>query len=894
MNEAVKCLKNVLSVAAILTTASRAYGALLSEGESIAGRQSFVINGPAGGPTGAMAGGPLMGNGDVGVMLSGPAEELVFYIGKNDSWGRLSQSVLAVGQMRIMTPALGGASLKTTVDMQHAELRGDYVKGNTALASRSWVDANRNLLCVELANTGTVPLVMTLKNGTSGLLPPSVKDTGVPILLGCEQLGAGRWFFSGEMADITVLDRALSEAEIAQLAQGKRGEVKTFDGNTRLPLTAPAISKALTISGWVKVARRSTDADYIMSKGEWNQGYSFGLSNGRLRFSIGGFYLQCDDQIPLDQWIHVAGIFDDKHMAVLMGGIVKKSILSVASSGSAVLYDLDAPNPGPDSRKIAVATRILGNADAGMLTLDPGKTAVIVAAILSDLDCKGKDPLAEAQSLTAALTAGKIAEYGILHRQWWQAFWNKSFIEIPDKVLEQHWYAAQYIMASCSRAGKVAPGLWGNWVTTDKPGWHGDFHLNYNFQAPYFGVYAANHADVSLPLYQAINEFVPRGKKIAEKKGWRGVHFPVSIGPWGMCPEGDDSDWGQRSNAAYAALNFIWHYQYTQDKEWLKNSGYTFLREVADFWEDYLKFENGRYIIYNDSMHEGSGPDMNNLLSLGLVGTLFKNMLVMSADLGVDENRRAKWQDICGKLSAFPTQERNGKTVFRYAEKGMAWCNDNTLGIQHIFPAGAISLDSDPKLLEIARNMIQAMGRWSDGNGFATWYTACARVGHDPKAILAGLRTECDKRSMSNRLLSYGGGGIENCAGFNAINEMLLQSQVEKSDSRSQKSEVKNGESQVSFVIRLFPCWPKETDAKFGTLRTVGAFLVSAGMKNGIVSGVKIVSEKGRDCTVVNPWLGTAVAVTRNGKKAETLTGERLLMRTGVGEILGLLPDGDQ
>ncbi|MEI8387292.1 MAG: glycoside hydrolase family 95-like protein, partial [Verrucomicrobiota bacterium] len=131
------------------------------------------------------------------------------------------------------------------------------------------------------------------------------------------------------------------------------------------------------------------------------------------------------------------------------------------------------------------------------------------------------------------------------------------------------------------------------------------------------------------------------------------------------------------------------------------------------------------------------------------------------------------------------------------------------------------------------------------------WYSACARVGHDPKAILAGLRAECDKRSMSNRLLSYGGGGIENCAGFNAIHEMLLQSH--------------------EGVLRFFPCWPKDQDARFGTLRAVGAFLVSAEMKNGVVSGVTIISEKGSDCTVVTPWPGKTVKVAGR----ETLSGDR-------------------
>ena len=145
----------------------------------------------------------------------------------------------------------------------------------------------------------------------------------------------------------------------------------------------------------------------------------------------------------------------------------------------------------------------------------------------------------------------------------------------------------------------------------------------------------------------------------------------MSIGPWGLCSYSPRLDLGQRSNAGYVALNFIWYWQYTQDAAWLKATGYPYLREVAGFWEDYLKFENGRYVIHNDAIHEGSGDNMNPILSLGLVRTLFANMLTMSRELGVDAEKRAQWQDILDKLSAYPLQERGGKTVFRYSEKGM-------------------------------------------------------------------------------------------------------------------------------------------------------------------------------------------------------------------------------
>ena len=176
--------------------------------------------------------------------------------------------------------------------------------------------------------------------------------------------------------------------------------------------------------------------------------------------------------------------------------------------------------------------------------------------------------------------------------------------------------------------------------------------------------------------------------------------------------------------------------------------------------------------------------------------------------------------------------------------------------------------DSDPGLLEISRNMIDAMGRWNDSNGSSSWYAACARVGYDPKKILAGLNDMYSRHTLPNKLLNFGGGGIENVSPALGVTEMLLQSH--------------------EGVIRFFPVWPKEQDARFGSLRAVGAFLVSAELTNGVVRAVKIRSEKGRACTVQNPWPGKNVQLVRNGKAAETATGARFTWGTAPGEILEL------
>ena len=69
-----------------------------------------------------------------------------------------------------------------------------------------------------------------------------------------------------------------------------------------------------------------------------------------------------------------------------------------------------------------------------------------------------------------------------------------------------------------------------------------------------------------------------------------------------------------------------------------------------------------------------------------------------------------------------------------------------------------------------------------------------------------------------------------------------------------------------------------------------GAFLVSAELKNGVVTGVKILSEKGRQCTLQNPWPGQSVRLVGNSQLQELLTGNRFDFKTTAGEIIELEP----
>ena len=531
----------------------------------------------------------------------------------------------------------------------------------------------------------------------------------------------------------------------------------------------------------------------------------------------------------------------------------------------------------------AAAMKLLG-ADELSLALRPGKPVTVVVAMASVF--KHEAYTAAARKLAAGLDEAAVIALRQAHADWWAGFWGKCLVELDDSVLEQRYYLSHYVMASCSRDPQFPPGIFGTWVTTDSPSWAGDYHLNYNHMAPFYGLYSSNRIEQADPYHAPILDFMEKAKAYAKDElNCRGVYYPVGIGPkgietgrWGTYDNKGDSSpglfCGQKSNAGYCLVNIAMRWRRTYDKAYAGKL-YPFVREVATFWEDYLKWEAAgrRYVIENDAVHENTFGDFNPIVSLAFVRLAMETAIDMSTELGIDRARHEKWRHILKHLSGFATQEMNGKTVFRYTERGTAWWRNNTLGIQHIFPGGAVGLDSDPKLLQIGRNTIEVMGRWVDNNGSNSFFPAAVRVGCDPNVILKQLRDYVTGRCQPNGFAANNPHGIENCSTVpNTINMMLC-----------------TGHGNV---LRVFAVWPKGRDARFASIRTEGAFLVSSELADGQVRYVMIRSERGRPCALVNPWLGKAVVLYRNGKPGETLGGERLKFATAVGEEILLGPAG--
>ena len=77
-------------------------------------------------------------------------------------------------------------------------------------------------------------------------------------------------------------------------------------------------------------------------------------------------------------------------------------------------------------------------------------------------------------------------------------------------------------------------------------------------------------------------------------------------------------------------------------------------------------------------------------------------------------------------------------------------------------------------------------------------------------------------------------------------------------------------------VLRIFPAIPEDwKDVSFNNLRGMGAFVVSAVMKDGNTENVRIVSEKGGTLRMAVPFDG----------KFEVKDGKRYVLKDGILEM---------
>ncbi|MEK7403963.1 MAG: hypothetical protein AAB225_02550, partial [Acidobacteriota bacterium] len=347
--------------------------------------------------------------------------------------------------------------------------------------------------------------------------------------------------------------------------------------------------------------------------------------------------------------------------------------------------------------------------------------------------------VAHAAREAARLSRVPVAQLRQASAKWWRGFWAKSAVEFSDQELERIWYHNQYFLACCLREGKVAPGLFGNW-TSGRIGtaWHGDYHMNYNTQQVFWGVFSSNHADQHLPYVELCENLLPLSESYArEKFGLPGAFFPHTaypvpsqtipypVPPWGY--EICETPWTVQS--------LWWHYLYTLDQDYLRRV-YPMLRAAARFLAAYVsKGADGKYHIIPTVSPENWGATVDFrlnkdcIIDLALTEFALKAAAEAAKVLGVDDGERAKWAELGSNMAPYPKAKGPyGEVWLDVVDGPVEYVFNVPVTPAPVFPGEQVGLGLREEQLEIARRTARTV-RLEGGNDLVYLPLILARLG---------------------------------------------------------------------------------------------------------------------------------------------------------------------
>jgi len=454
------------------------------------------------------------------------------------------------------------------------------------------------------------------------------------------------------------------------------------------------------------------------------------------------------------------------------------------------------------------------------------------------------------------------------HEKWWSYFWEKSSIDIPDKVLLKQYNLEMYKFGSAARKGAPPISLQAVWTADNGklPPWKGDFHHDLNTQLSYWPAYCGNHLD----LEQGFIDWLWKNKPTFERYTrdyyeTNGLNVPgVStltgepMGGWIQYSFGP-------TVSAWLAHHFYLHYRYTMDEQFLKEKAFPWIKAVAVHLDELSvkdRTTGKRKLplssspeIFNNS-REAWFADMTNF-DLALIRWTFEK----AAELAIELNKEVEaktWRRILDEWPEYSMDKTNGFDFapgFPYDESHRHFSH-----LMAFHPLGLIDWSQGEGSQKIIKNTLSTLEKygsdWWTGYSFSWQGNLYARAFDGEKAANA-LRTfaNCfclpnsfhvngDQSGTGKSKFTYRPFTLEGNFAFAAgVQEMLLQSH--------------------SGVVRIFPAIPKSWEnVSFNRLRAQGAFLICAEKKDGWMTFVKIYSEKGGVLKVTNPFVGKDVRIT--------------------------------
>lgn len=427
----------------------------------------------------------------------------------------------------------------------------------------------------------------------------------------------------------------------------------------------------------------------------------------------------------------------------------------------------------------------------------------------------------------------------------------------PQLVQLYFQYGRYLLIGSSVSPGVLPANLQGVWNEHYDAPWDSDYHTNINLQMNYWPSEVTNLAETNQSLFNFIDAYRVPGRETAKSmyhaRGWTMHHATDIFGKTGINAA---IQYGVSPlAAAWLTLHFWEHYQFSGDKQFLKDRAYPVMKEAAEFIQDFLISDKEGRLVTAPSMSPENAfllPDGEKhqityapTIDIELIMALYDACIKSAAILKTDKAFAAALQETLKRLPPLKVSAKTGGIQewiedYDEAEPGHRHIS-HLLGL---YPAALIT-PARPGLFAAASKTLER--RLSHGGGHTGWSRAWiinfyARLLDGEKAY-ENVMALLQKSTLNNLFDNHPPFQIDgNFGGTAGIAEMMIQSHEE--------------------YIRLLPAMPQAwANGSVKGLCARGGFVIDMEWANGKVTGYSVLSR-----------LGNPLKIIVNGKAIERKT----------------------
>lgn len=430
----------------------------------------------------------------------------------------------------------------------------------------------------------------------------------------------------------------------------------------------------------------------------------------------------------------------------------------------------------------------------------------------------------------------------------------------------------KYVLISSSRPGTEPANLQGIWNDDMNPMWDSKYTTNINTEMNYWLANSTNLAELNEPLFRLIREVSDQGAEVAkEHYGAAGWVFHQNTDLWRVAAPMDGPTWGTFTVGGAWLCTHLWeHYQYTQDKQFLKDNLPLIEGSVRFFLDFLVEHPNGKWLVTNPSTSPenfpsggGNKPYYDEFVGFTMPGTsicagssidmqilhdLFGYYLEAVDDLNITTDLAAKVRAARERLA--PPQVGSDGALQEWADdwKSLEKQHRHFSHLYGLYPGRVLWDKRTPALIDSYKKVLEERGDGGTGWSMAWKMALWARLGDGNRANRIFLNYLNDQNCAQLFALCGRAMQVDGTLGITAaVMEMLMQSH--------------DGH------INLLPALP--ADWSEGSLRGVvarGGFELDFSWVNRQVTALSILSQAGGTCRVrATP----ALQVTHDRRRVE-------------------------